>query len=277
MNFPSENSTTGMPLRKQLNIYLNLLYVLNNALYTKEIRMIRIKIFILMLVFSTKLLSYEPTLRTDQELAASPWTDHVRHFEKLFKSIKIHSFLEFGLGEGTKYFLDHCDEVTSIDLIPDNNRKVKNVNTAWHQQCINLYKDYPNWDSQLYYCSDLLSQADEISNSRCDPEQFIPDYLLEIKAICDQFITKTYDVIFVDPGVVVRADIVNELFGRTDIIVAHDYWEPKPNTYEGPYGWNKINTPSNYEKIFFPSGSGTVFWINKDRVELINALIDSYK
>lgn len=231
------------------------------------------KVIIYAFLFLSGLSAYEPKMRSEGYLAKHAWTDHTKHFAKLFACARIESLFEFGLGEGTKFFLDHCDEVKSLDIVPDNNRNIKAINTRWHEQCVELFGFfYPRWNSELYYCSSAFSFADEISNSGHDPELLDPSYLTEIKVLCDTYLQKKYDVIFVDPGTFLRADLINELFDRSDIIAAHDYREPAEHTYGGVYGWGKVRAPENYEKIYFSEGCGTVFWVNKEKKDLIQAL-----
>src|SRR6185436_4526858 len=101
-------------------------------------------------------------------------------------------------------------------------------------------------------------------NARQDPIENDGTYLLEIKLLCDDlFRHKTYDVAFVDPGVAIRGSIVSELFGRVDIIVAHDV-----GFHPTIYGWQWIHTPDDYECFKFLGGSGTAFWIRKNQTEL---------
>lgn len=208
---------------------------------------------------------YEPQLRSEEELASSPWTDHIVHFAKLFQIQKIHSFLEFGVGEGTKYYLEHCDEVTSIELLDSS--KINNV--VYYEQCLALFKSYSNWHPILYLCEPHLERASIIAEKwHVDPTTLNREYMKEIHYICDVlFENKSYDVAFVDAGIAVRGSIVNALFDRVDIIAAHD-----TNALPKTYGWAWVKKPSNYERIVFTEGSGTCFWIKKSRVEIIKEL-----
>lgn len=212
---------------------------------------------------------FNPSLRTYEDLASDPWTDHVQHFAKLFKIMKVHSFLEFGLGDGTKYFLDNCDKVTSAELLGSYRY---DSNKRWYDSCLRLYHSYSNWSPCLYKCSTAIDKAVALSCRDIDPVSVDPAYLNDIKVICDDIFSKdTFDVAFVDAGITVRGDIVNELFNRVDIIVAHDVfpnWNTKPNVY----GWHRIITPPNYEFIYFQKGEGVAFWISKELPEVINAL-----
>lgn len=213
---------------------------------------------------NTSLFCIEVEELTYDYLVQSPYTDHVQHFKKLFQQTKVNSFLEFGIGLGTKYFLDHCNEVTSYEIImPDQTDE-------WFNLSCDLYKDhYDHWNPILKRGSDALHSANILSyRDRLDPSLHDATYLLDLKNYCDEiFAGKQYDVAFVDPGFHMRADLVNELFDRVPIIVAHD-----TNVGVLEYGWKKIHTPSNYEKIVFTEGAGTTFWIHHDKMDLILAL-----
>ncbi len=207
----------------------------------------------------------EPCYRSYAELASSVWTDHVEHLAKLFKIQDIDSFLEFGLGEGTKFYLENCGEVTSVTLLG----KDKMGNLPHYEQCLSLFSCYPNWTPILHICGEAVDQAVTIAETRhIDPTRLNSEYMSEINEICDSlFEDKAYDVAFVDSAVIVRGSIVNALFDRVDIIVAHDV-----NALPKIYGWAFVETPPNYEQIKFTKGSGTSFWIKKERTEIIEGL-----
>jgi hypothetical protein len=196
-------------------------------------------------------------------MVSNPYTDHVQHFQKLFHKFKINAFLEFGLGHGSKYFLDHCQHVTSCEIVlPDQT-------SDWFVYTTSLFQEYTNWMPILKWGSLSLQHANILAyRDHKDPALYDATYLLELKDICDElFKEKAYDLAFVDPGFHMRGDLVNELFDRVPIIVAHD-----TNIAPDIYGWNKVHTPSNYEKIVFREGEGVTFWIRKDKMDLILAL-----
>ncbi|HEY2810830.1 MAG TPA: hypothetical protein VGJ00_05535 [Rhabdochlamydiaceae bacterium] len=203
-----------------------------------------------------------PQLRSDEYLANNEWTDHTACFAQLFRIQKIHSFLEFGVGQGTKFYLDHCDEVTSIELLDE----AKKDNVHYYEHCLNLYHFYANWNPILYTCGQAINSAVVIAEQqKVDPAQFNADFMNEIHAICDKlFAKRCYDAAFVDCGMVARGSVVNALFDRVDIIATHDY-----NFHPDVYGWSWIKTPPHYEKILFPEGSGTCFWIKKPERTLL--------
>lgn len=67
-----------------------------------------------------------------ETLANNNWTDHVRAFRCLFAVTHINHFVEFGMGVGTKYFLDHCDHVTSVEIsIPSRSSRID----PWYEIC----------------------------------------------------------------------------------------------------------------------------------------------
>ncbi|WP_154017931.1 hypothetical protein [Candidatus Protochlamydia phocaeensis] len=202
---------------------------------------------------------------TYDTLANSPWTDHVRAFRKLFELEKVNSFFEFGLGLGTKYFLDSCPQVTSIELVVKDRAQYI---VPWYYDCVSLFQRYSNWTPILYEFSDTVNAANQLALLNLNPELFDASYLNEIRQLCQGiFTTIHYDVAFVDAGIHIRGDLVNALFGYVDIIAAHD-----TNSNHACYGWYKINPPDNYEQITSTYGCGITFWIKKDKQNLINQL-----
>ena len=192
--------------------------------------------------YCNALLGQSPQLRSEKELADSKWTDHTKCFAKLLEIQNIDSFLEFGVGEGTKFYLDHCKEVCSVEILG----QAKMGNLPYYYDCCVLFNQYPNWSSILHFCGNALNNAVEIAEIyRVNPESLNNEYMQEIHQICDDlFKDKKYDAVFVDSAVIVRGSIVNALFNRTDIIMAHDY-----NALPHIYGWNWVKTPSSYEQI----------------------------
>ncbi len=254
----------------------SLLIFLRTHLKTQAIAMkTKILIFVLCL-FSLTAHSNPSDFLTDDYLINDDYTDHIENFKRLMGPIHIHSFLEFGLGYGTKFFLDHCDEVTSLEFVlPDPSIEPCDrcarlyESDRWYNQCLQLFEEYANWHPLLCLSSPFIQEADIISHQKSqDPALIDASYLLELKYLCDElFSKKTYEMAFVDPGIHMRGDLVNELFGRVPIIVAHD-----TNCANEKYGWSKIQTPCNYEKIHFSNGMGTTFWVSQEKKEVIRAL-----
>lgn len=218
-------------------------------------------------LFQTQLMGFDPNEITYQTLATNEWTDHVRAFRCLFAVEKVSSFLEFGTGRGTKYFLDNCDHVTSIEVSTTS----RNM-TSWYELCVNAYKNYTNWTPRHYFASDVVdfyNQNDALEYYRMTdkyPTAYLSDFVKEIDAICSLGLSGGHvDLAFVDPGLFTRADFITCLFDKVDIIVTHDVHDPV-------YGWLRIPNHPNYEKIRFSRGCGVDFWIKKTRGDLIAKL-----
>src|SRR4051794_4797877 len=89
---------------------------------------------------------------TYESLATNPWTDHVRAFRCLFAVQHISSFLDFGTGHGTKYFLDHCDHVTSCEISTTNRNMFD-----WYQAGLSAYVNYKNWAPYHIFTSPIFN------------------------------------------------------------------------------------------------------------------------
>jgi hypothetical protein len=74
-------------------------------------------------------------------------TDHIAHFHKLFQEHKVKWLLEFGMGNWTKYFLDSCNRVISVDFITHG------YGPEVYKKFVNLYRDYSNWTPIAYFSS----------------------------------------------------------------------------------------------------------------------------
>lgn len=200
-----------------------------------------------------------------ENLANDPWFDHVRAWNTLFSIEKIENFLELAEGKATKFFLNNCDHVTSVSLIT--------ISTAdqifpIYYDNLDLFDKVPNWTPQLHIFSDLVDKANKQAYNGVNPELVGEDYAEEISQFCEALTREAhYDAIFVDPRLVIRGDLVNALFNKADIIATHD-----TNFIPNIYGWNKLSPPDDYETIHFSYGSGTTFWIKKEKQELIQKL-----
>ena len=78
------------------------------------------------------------------------YTEHVRHFKRLFKSIQVRTFLEFGVGFSTKYFIDNCQKVISVEFVTPG------TGPEWLKYCIELYRNYPTWQPIAYFAGKNL-------------------------------------------------------------------------------------------------------------------------
>lgn len=226
--------------------------------------------FALLCISFDRLFSFDLEKITDDSLIHDPYTEHVEVFQCLFALTQVHSFLEFGMGRGTKYFLDHCDHVTSLEISIESR---KDAIDPWFFECIYAYRHYDNWKPLYYKASSVVDYYNLPSSLKYWEltQNYAPTYLKEyheeINAICQDILKdKKFDVIFVDPGIFTRVHLVNAVMGRADIIVAHD-------TENGIYGWAHLYQPLDYERIDHLSyHTGTTVWIKKDKTELIQNL-----
>ena len=186
----------------------------------------------------------------------------IPYFETLFSAAKVGRVLEFGLGAGTRFLLDRCQEVVSVEFTSPN------FTWNWDRTCLEDYKKRPNWKYIEHQCSATLMVADRQAFAGKYPNDNSP-YIGEIKDLVRKLMaTGKFDVAFVDLGLFVRPDFINSLFGEVDVIAAHDTSESAAH-----YGWAKINPPPDYEKVDLQlGGMGCLFWIKKTRVELLHYL-----
>lgn len=210
--------------------------------------------------------------------AETGYTEHVRHFKKLFNKINVRTFLEFGVGFSTKYFIDHSEKVISVEFVTPGS------GPEWLKYCINLYRDYPSWTSIAYFAGKGLDTswapnkymgADSVYQAAAFQPVYYRSYTLIDPSFLDdlsffikqQVTSNEIDVAFVDAGVCIRGDLVQLLFNEVPVIAAHDINSNKrrrPNTGDDVYGYGRLIVPDNYEEIHIPFGMGTAFWIKKE-------------
>ena len=192
--------------------------------------------------------------------------DHLIPHGKLFEKHKIKSMIELGLGEGTKFFLDHLREVVSVELYTKDLQLAEKLRIPTDEWMIKFGKEfasYKNWEIIPYECKKDIIEAERDVTGHGKVERgddpTTKGYLKEIKKLIDNlFKNKKYDYAFVDPGIHLRGDIVNALFGKVDIIGAHD-------TNTRPiYGYNRIVVPANYYVEENKNGEGITFWIKNE-------------
>lgn len=190
------------------------------------------------------------------------------YFKIIFNNIKINNFLEFGLGNGTEFLLDHCGHVTSAEI------SLGSYNKSWHDICVDKYKNYKNWSPIYIEASPEIVEANEIAQRQRYPISY-DSHLPELKKIVDTLLLNNkYDFIFVDAGIHNRGDLVNLVMGKAPIIAAHDSSRDPGRILKNIYGYNIVQVPSNYLEFHFEDTyMGTTIWIDKDLdVNLINAL-----
>jgi hypothetical protein len=198
-------------------------------------------------------------------------------FYEIFQVLEKPRMLEWSAGFSTKYFLDMCSHVTSIELIPNS----RSLNLF--QYFFYLYRDaYASWQP-LACCPENLKERCEafsptlelssvfsaLENS--NKEDF--SYLKDLDALIHNLLSKqSIDISLVDSQLNLRGDIIQLLFNRVPIIVAYDTRPAKNN----PYQYESVRTPDNYEKIVIEKGKGMTFWIEQspDMEKVIKRLKD---
>jgi hypothetical protein len=205
-------------------------------------------------------------------------TDHVPHFRRLFNTVQVRGLLECGCGYSTKYFLDHSDQVISMEFSTPGTSKF------WLNESIRLYGNNPKWTPVVYNADNkdtvFYKACSYVHSQQKDYALIDPSYLQRL----DQFFKSQIkaakkkgndiDVAFVDPGVYLRGDMVRLLLdNKVPIVVAHgtstDYGSERT---EGTYAWFVVKDNPDYEKIYIPFGQGTTFWISKSLPNVIESI-----
>jgi hypothetical protein len=189
------------------------------------------------------------------------------------------------LGYSTKYFLDHCNKVISVEFVTPG------CGPDWFKKTLTLYRDdYSNWipiafftghqtdvnwAPYKYFGSESVYKAASYQSATHKNYALIDDfYLKEMDAFISR-LTQSHniDVAFVDAGIYLRGDLVQLLFGKVPVILAHDTNVRMPGGND-VYGYSRVVTPEEYEEIFIEIGPGTTVWVVKNEKfkNLIEAL-----
>jgi hypothetical protein len=186
------------------------------------------------------------------------------YFSEIFRNMKIGSILEFGLGVGTRYLLDHCEKLTSVELSKGD------FNKSWYDKTCEELKEYSNWKCDYIDLPEDIKDADDMAQKFLFPLDDL-SYLKSLKKVTDPYLkNKKYDIIFVDAGIHTRGDLVNLSFGKADIIAAHDTSRMSERVIQNIYGYNIVKVPDNYTEIYYGcTYMGTTLWIENSNLELI--------
>lgn len=202
-------------------------------------------------------------------------TQHVKVFKKLFESARVKTLLEFGLGYSTKYFLDHCNKVISVDVISHG------YGPATMQKFLRVYADYSNWipiaffsgymgcdyswapykhlGSESVYKATSYQHAHHKNYANLDGF-----YLVELEAFISNLLKyNKVDVAFVGHAIFIRGDFVQLLFEKVPFIIAHNTEARRVSNPDDIYGLSRVVTPDSYEEIFFPVKGGTTLWVSR--------------
>ena len=150
---------------------------------------------------------------------------------------------------------------------------------GWLKDCLRLYRDIPHWipiayfsdyredfswAPQYFIASKTVYKACSYQSATFqDYSIFDNSYIKELNEFIED-LTKNYSVAlaFVDPGIVLRGDLVQILFGKVPLIVAHDC-PRRSEIKDDLYGYGRVKPPEDYEEINFCSGECLTVWIQK--------------
>lgn len=175
--------------------------------------------------------------------------------------------IEFGLGDGTEFFLKRCEEVVSVELYTSDKSLAEGLPISsdhWMGHFKEMFKSYKNWKVVGYEVGVAIIQAEmEITGKtglRRGSEPVTLDYKNKLRKLIEKlFKDAAYDYAFVDAGIHLRGDIVNELFQKVPVIGAHD---TKSAFQKELYGYNRVKVPGNYQEFEGENcGEGITFWI----------------
>ena len=164
------------------------------------------------------------------------WTNHFEALQHLIfgKGYNVQNMLEFGLGDGTLFYVAEGLRVTSVEVVAPNL-----PGREWFDKCYEKLSKNPLWDG--YYVEvgedvaavEIGIRRDEHSCTRpwngFDPEHPV------LKQLGDAILpwtSQTWDLVLVDAGVHMRGEIANFIWPSTKILAIHDC-DDAPNMY----GW----------------------------------------
>lgn len=203
------------------------------------------------------------------------YTEHVGHLKHVFQKMPIRTFMEFGVGFSTKYFIDKSQHVISVEFVTPG------TGPEWIKYCLQLYRNYTNWTPIVYFSGQGLDTswapkkyigldsvyhaaayqpAHRLSYAPIDAS-FLDDLEIFVEKQCSLY---DIDMAFVDCGVCLRGDLVQVLFNKVPIIAAHDVAPKERRHLDDVYGYGRIVVPDNYIEIYVPKGMGTAFWIKNE-------------
>lgn len=201
--------------------------------------------------------------------------DYIPHFKTIFDAIKIKTLLEFGENVGTKYFIDSCNKVISVDFITHG------YGPGTLQSYLSLFAECPNWIPIVYfsgyqgsypYWAPYKYLASEHVYKACSYQTVTHKsyatidnfYRVELEAFIKNLIKcHKIDLAFVHPILYLRSDLVELLFSKVGIIVAYDTNCRHGGEIDDVFGYFRLQVPDDYEEFFLPGGAGTTVWVSK--------------
>ena len=135
---------------------------------------------------------------TYEYLLKSRYTSHVYAWKTLFDQQRINHFLEFGLGLGTKFFIDNCKQVTSVEVLCKNNTKRC---LPWYKDTVALLGAHKNWHPVIYQAPPLMNFYYVQAYRGIFPTADNQKYFEEVNKLCNFALeNKRIDAAFVDCG-----------------------------------------------------------------------------
>lgn len=219
--------------------------------------------------------------------SSSHYTEHVAHIKRVFRKLHINTFMEFGVGFSTKFFMDHVDKVISVEFVTPG------TGPEWMKYCLDLYRDCKKWMPITYFSGKDLDtkwapnkymgvesvfKAAAYQPVNLKSYAFIdPSFLDDLTRFVDKQVAENkIDMAFVDCGICIRGYLVQVLFNKVPIIAAHDVSPLETRVLNDVYGYGRIQVPDNYIEIFISYGMGTSFWI-ENREEYAEIIQDLQK
>ena len=191
------------------------------------------------------------------------WINHINNFTKR-NGHHLSSVIEFGLGNGTEFWINNFERVTSVELM------LKGItDDQYLRAAMQRYVKFRNWNVRSYWLPEKFVELERIMRATYPPiagkpgerECHITDPAIDegyTQIIADCFKGVKYDVAFVDPGTHFRGELVNGLFSYVDFIFAHD------TNVRHIYGWNLIKIPEGWDTQHFSNTDlGTTLWHRK--------------
>lgn len=206
-------------------------------------------------------------------------SDHVPHWRRLFNTMKVRGFLECGCGYSTAYFMDNAEKVVSVEYINPG------YGDRHYREFRLMFADRTNWVPMLYNAELRSNSFNNACAYQCSMHQdyalidasYVKELFQHYKEIIKKAEAENYpiDAAFVAPnGIFLRGDMVKLLLAHKIPIVAahHTNCDAGSDENTNLYGWNKVVTPDNYDKIYIPFGQGTTFWISDQLPHVIDSL-----
>lgn len=171
-------------------------------------------------------------------------------FEKIFNIKKINKMLEFGLGNGTEFLADYVGYLQSVELAVNEGHK------QWYDTISSKLQSYKNWKSEFILCPESIVNADIEVLKNKNYNATDKSYLPLLKNIVQPYLQESWDLVFVDPGIHLRGEMISWCIEKNiPIIVNHD------TEFQTLYGYDLIDL-KHYKYYSFNTTHGTGVFVN---------------